>query len=403
MTADSDFDVIVVGSGSTGLLAALGLSRLGLRTAVCGDYAPVVPETAKSRTAALLVPSVELLQNMAVWGQLADSATAIEAIRIIDDMARWPRAPEVLFTACEVGLESLGWNIANADVVTGLWKAIDGEGSCHKISGALVDEVRLLNGSAAIVLDNGEQYTARLIVGADGRNSICRRAMDLVVSRQILDQAAITCVFDHSRPHGHISTEFHRRSGPFTTVPLAGNRSSLVWVETLTEAKRLVELEGSEAFVRGLEDRLQGLLGSVDHVAGLQMFPLTSLSVQKMAARRIVLVGEAGHVFPPIGAQGLNLGFRDVAALVRIATEVKDEPDGLGSDAMLKAYDQDRRFDVGSRSGSVNFMNNMLLSPLWPTHLVRGAALHTINHLPAFKRHVMRLGMGATAPSPSKS
>ncbi len=402
MTADIEFDAIVVGAGSTGLLAAIGLSRLGSRTAVCGEYAPVASEAVKSRTAALLNPSVELLRNMAVWRHLADSATAISAIRIIDDTARWPRAPEVLFTARELGLEALGWNVANADVTAGLWESIKDEGSCHLLSGALVKELRLEDGFTAVVLDNGLQYRAKLVVGADGRNSVCRRAMDVQISQQILDQAAITCVFDHSRPHNHVSTEFHRRSGPFTTVPLAGNRSSLVWVETQAEAKRLVEQQGT-TFNSKLEDRLHGLLGAVDHVTGLQMFPLTSLSTQKMAGQRIALVGEAAHVFPPIGAQGLNLGFRDVASLIRLAEQFKDEPGGFGSDAMLGAYDQERRFDVTSRSAGVNFMNNMLLSPLWPTHLARGAALHAINHLPALKRQIMRLGMGASSPLQSKN
>ncbi|MEM7748338.1 MAG: FAD-dependent oxidoreductase [Pseudomonadota bacterium] len=403
MTANLNFDVIVVGAGSTGLLAAIGLSRLGLRIALCGEDAPVVSDAQQSRTAALLAPSVELLQSMATWRQLADKATSIDAIRIVDDTMRWPRAPEVLFTARELGHESLGWNVANADITTGLWRTIHDDGACHVISGALVTDIRIGDDCSTVALDSGEHYSAKMIVGADGRNSICRRLMDVKVSQKVLDQAAITCVFDHSRPHSHISTEFHRRAGPFTTVPLTGKRSSLVWVESLVEAQRIVECEHQAAFISKLETRLQGLLGAVHHVTGLQMFPLTSLSTHKMAAHRIALVGEAAHVFPPIGAQGLNLGFRDVSTLIRLAEQATDEPGKLGSEEMLGAYDRERQFDVRTRSAGVNFMNNMLLSSQWPTHLARGAALHAINHLPLLKRQIMRLGMGTAPPSQPRS
>lgn len=389
-----DFDVVVVGAGATGLLAALGASRLGLRTAVCGADASVRPPPVKSRTAALLAPTVRVLDEMGVWEQMRTSATAIHGIRIVDDMGRWPRAPEILFRASELGEDALGWNIANWDVSAALLEQLTAEGQCSFITSGDVVDLTLQDEVAIVHMEDGRNIQVRLVIGADGRGSICRGASGVTVSRRDLDQVAITAILRHSRSHNHISTEFHRPAGPFTTVPVAKNESSLVWVEKADFAKGLLAEDQVGGVAPLIEERLQGLLGSITSVAGLQMFPLSFLSTDRMHGQRVVLVGEAAHVFPPIGAQGLNLGFRDVAGLLHLLKTHSGGPDAVGCPGMLKAYEEMRRGDVQSRHQGVNFLNNMLISSIAPTHLARGAALHVLNHSPFLKRQVMRLGMG---------
>src|SRR5690606_22603016 len=142
----------------------------------------------------------------------------------------------------------------------------------------------------------------------------------------------------HGRPHHGISTEFHRRAGPFTTVPLPGRWSSLVWVETPAEVERLIGLPDA-AFRDTLEARLEGLLGEVGEVTPRASFALSGLTAEAMARRRVALVGEAGHIIPPIGAQGLNLGFRDAAVLADCVAEAVRENGNVGSPTVLDAYE----------------------------------------------------------------
>ena len=392
-----DFDVAVVGAGNTGLLAALGLSRLGLRTALCGKLTTEENVTSKSRTAALLAPTVDFLRDMCVWDGLSDRATEIQGIRIVDSMGHWPRAPEILFSAKELELSALGWNIANADIDICLSARLVQEEKCHVLAGAFLKSIDERPDHLLLKLTTGQEVRARLVIGADGRNSVCRQVAGVAVSESRLDQAAITCVFEHSRDHRHISTEFHRRVGPFTTVPLDGCRSSLVWVEAIEFASEIADQPDREAAIRlHIEEQTQGMLGAIQSIVGLQVFPLTYLKTSELGRNRIALVGEAGHVFPPIGAQGLNLGFRDVAELIECVQASRSSGIALGSEEMLAQYSKARKSDVEARSMGVRLLNGMLTSSYWPGHMARGAALHAFNHVPALKRQVMRIGMGGS-------
>lgn len=181
-------------------------------------------------------------------------------------------------------------------------------------------------------------------------------------------------------------------------VPLAGRRSSLVWVESQADAQRLAALSDAE-FAGELETELQGLLGSISELGRRGVFPLSGLTTRKMGARRTALVGEAAHVMPPIGAQGLNLGFRDAAALAELVEEAASTGSDPGADALLARYDRARKSDVLTRQLSIDVLNRSLLSDLVPLQALRGAGFHLLAHVPALRDVVMRAGMGpATLP-----
>ena len=195
--------------------------------------------------------------------------------------------------------------------------------------------------------------------------------------------------FGHSREHGFISTEFHTETGPFTQVPLPGNRSSLVWVVKPETAEELAALDDAALSVR-VEQKMQSMLGRVSVEPGRQVYPLSALMPARFAQDRIALVGEAAHVFPPIGAQGLNLGIRDVEDIVRTASEYRDDP---GSPAALAAYDRRRRPDVLARSTAVNLLNVSLLSDMLPAQMARSAGLGVLGALAPLRAFFMREGM----------
>lgn len=387
-------EVAVVGGGPSGLVAALMLSSAGIDTILIAPR-PAAPDR---RTTALLGGSVEILEAIGVWPSLAERAAPLERLRLVDATRRLLRAPETIFSAAELGLPAFGYNIANVHLHDALRAAVS---AARAISVHEESAVTIEPDAAGITLrlESGAMARARLVIAADGRNSICRRAAGIEVETRELPQTALALNLHHRRPHGNTSTEFHTESGPFTLVPLPGNRSSLVCVVEPDEADALMALDDA-ALSLEIEHRAHSILGRMEVEDTRAAFPLGFSIAQKFAARRVVLVGEAGHVLPPIGAQGLNLGIRDAVTIGELVAEAHRNGADPGSDALLGRYDERRRGDVRSRAAAVDWMNRSLLSDFLPLQLAKGIGLHLASRLGVLRRFLMREGMGPDANLP---
>lgn len=216
-----------------------------------------------------------------------------------------------------------------------------------------------------------------------------REAAGIGIRTWAYPQTAVVLNFAHSLPHGNTSTEFHTETGPFTQVPLPGNRSSLVWVVRPEEAERLLALP-PEALGEKIEARMQSMLGKVTVEDGVQTWPLSSLVADRFGKGRIALIGEAAHAFPPIGAQGLNLSLRDIITLTEILGTVRERP--VPADAGDR-FDRRRRMDVLSRTYSVDLLNRSLLSGFLPVQMARAAGLHLISGFAPLRNLLMREGV----------
>lgn len=393
----SEVSCVVVGSGPAGMAAALALAKRGVRAVLVGPRGEDLP--ADGRTAALFTSSVALVRNLGAWSALANQCAPLVAIRIVDETGGLLRAPEVTFDAAEVGLDEFGWNVPNAALSRGLWELIEHTPGIRVIEGR-VAAVEIGEAGVGLRLDQGMQVEARVVAAADGRNSMCRQAAGIATRAWGYDQAAITARFEHSRPHCGISTEFHRPAGPCTVVPLPGNSSSLVWVERTGEAQRLLGLDDGD-FRKALEQRLGGLLGSIREVSGRQGFPLSGLMAQRMGCNRIALIGEAGHVIPPIGAQGLNLGLRDAAWIADCVADAVAGGLDPGGAVALARYEEARASDVRARSVAVDTLNRSLLTGFLPVSLARGLGLHALAAMPPLRRAAIRQGLAADVALPS--
>lgn len=381
-----DFDVAVVGAGAAGLAAGIALAGRGWRVAVLGEAAA----RRDGRTVALMDGSVRFLEEIGAWARLAADASPLETLSIIDDTGSLLRAPPVAFHASDIGLDAFGQNVESATLVDGLAAQARATPGLTALPAAMAG-LGFEHGQARIGLDDGAVLVARLVVGADGRRSGVREAAGIRMREWSYEQVALTAIFAHDRPHRDTSTEFHTREGPFTLVPMAGRRSSLVWLVSPGHARRLRSLD-DEAFARAVETQAQSMLGAMRLAGPRGAAPMGGLSVERFAAHRVALVGEAAHMFPPLGAQGLNLGLRDVKGL---RDAVGPAPGDPGDPARLARYDRARGFDVRSRTGLVDAMNRSLLAGFLPVDAMRGLGLMAVSRIPPLRRFVMRHGLGS--------
>ena len=387
-----DCDVLIAGGGAAGLSAAIALAKAGLSTRIIG-----VPETIldDGRSAALFSANLDWMDGFGAGEALRAAGAPLRAIRIVDITGALVRAPTVTFKSSEIGQEAFGWNIPNAAIIRALLalaRNVPGLG----LSPARLAHVREAAGSITVTLENGETIRAALLIGADGQKSRVREAAGITAHIKEYPQTALTCRLTHTKDLEDTSLEFHTREGPFTFVPLAppeggGHLAALVWVMAPEKAAAMRALP-REALAAEISRRAFHALGRVTVESDVGAVPMRRLAAGALTAPRIALVGEAAHAFPPIGAQGLNLGLQDVQALTtRLITAHQAGEDG-GGEALLHAYSRARRADVSIRTAGVDMLNTALIADMVPLDLLRAAGLTALGGIAPLRTMMMRLG-----------
>ena len=384
---------VVVGAGPAGLTVAIALAVGGIETVLVAKRL----ERPDNRTSALLAGSVAALEVLGVWEACRAHAAPLRTIRLVDDTRRLVRAPEIAFSADEIDLDAFGHNIENRHLIAALEARAAALACLSRIDAPA--KAITLGDTAVVALADGRTITARLAIGADGRKSLCRATAGIATDGFAYPQAALTLNFAHTRSHRNGSTEFHTESGPFTVVPLPGDRSSLVCVVEPSEAERLAALP-ADALSQTVERRAHSILGKVTIEPGRGVFPLAVETAQRFAGKRVALVGEAAHVVPPIGAQGLNLGLRDAATIGELAVAARREGADLGSDTLLARYDRLRRPDIATRSATVDLLNRSLLADFLPAQGLRGLGVYLLERIGPLRRALMREGVASSAFEP---
>lgn len=381
------YDVIVVGGGPAGLAAALAVAGTGALTALIARKVPY----ADNRTTALLGDSIDLLEKLGVWARCAGKAAALRTMRLVDDTGRLIRAPEVRFASAEIGMDAFGYNIENRNLMVALEAAAEEIGNLDRFDDE-AESIAPRDDAAVVRTRQGQTLAGRLVIGADGRHSQCREAAGITVSSRALNQSALTFNITTSRPHNEVSTEFHTAEGPCVFVPLPGRHMSIVWVAAPKEAQRLMALSDDELSAAA-EKQSHSIFGKVSVQHGRNLFPLAIEKPSAYGRNRIVLVGEAAHVVPPIGAQGLNMGLRDAGDIAEIVEDAMARDQDPGSDAVIARFGRARGADVASRTFAIDMANRTLLSDLLPAQAVRAAGMQLISSVGPLRRIAMREGL----------
>jgi 2-octaprenyl-6-methoxyphenol hydroxylase len=385
-------DVAVVGAGPAGLVAACLLAEGGLGVCLVSQ----AREGDDPRTVALMRPSIRLLKHLRLWP--ASDAEPLWRLRIVDDVGSPFPAEPVTFDAHELGDEPFGWNLPLAPLIERLERKAEASG----VSAIRADAVALSVQAKSVEIDLGSQdkVSAKVLLAADGQASRMRAQAGIAILDWAYDQAAIAASFSHSGPHRDTSLEYHKPHGPLTTVPMPGGRSGLVWMERPGRAESLCAMP-AEDFAKELQAALHGDLGRVSDVGPRKLFPMRGLTAVAFAKNRTFLIGEAAHLAPPLGAQGLNLSLRDAATAAELIVEAARGGADPGGAPVLEHYDRARRRDVLPRQGVVDAVNRTLLAEWVLPHELRALGLAVGSALAPLRRRIMQAGMGESDDLPA--
>ena len=387
----TDVDVIVAGAGPAGLAAACLLALDGRRVAL---VARQPGDATDPRTVALMQPSIRLLAHLGLWpGTLKDQTEPLRKLRLIDDTGAMFKAPTITFDPVELGEEAFGWNFPLRLLIPALFARARELGV--DLTDADAAGAQPVSGGVSVTTTDGRRLQARAAIAADGRNSVLREAAGIRTNRWAYEQTALATSFAHSGAHDGISTEHHRQAGPFTTVPMPGNRSALVWMERPERASQLMALSDADLAAE-IQIGTHGALGRVFDIGPRRLFPMQGLVARDFAKNRIILIGEAAHVVPPIGAQGLNMSLRDAAQ----AADLMEGEDDPGNAALLAKYDALRRRDVQPRQQVIDMMNRSLLSGFVALEAGRAAGISLLQQFGPLRRAAMQYGLAPSSGLP---
>lgn len=395
-------DVLIIGGGMAGGTMATLLGHGGFDVACIDrdDPAAQTDQNFDGRTIAISWGSRRVLDAAGVWGAMDDIACPIRTIDILDG-----GSPVLLrFDSAEVGNRSFGWIVENRLLRTALFDRMRDLKTADHIAPANVAAIDRDNTGVSVTLADGRVLRAPLLIGADGRNSFVRDWAGIGTRGWAYDQRAIVCTVIHDNPHDHVAVEHFRDQGPFAILPMTddenGNhRSSIVWTEHAPERESLLRA-ADDVFDAGLNARFPAQYGRVRHIGKRFSFPLGLQNAHEFIAPRVALVADAAHGIHPIAGQGLNMGFRDIAALYAVLAAARENGDDIGSDAVLNAYQQQRRFDNMAMAGATDGLNRLFSNRHAPLPVLRKAGLKLVSRVPVVKKFFMSQAMGAAGLLP---
>lgn len=399
------FDAMIVGGGPNGLALALALGGpqasppARILVVDARDPRSFALAGSDTRGSALTRATQNLFRGLGCWDSLKDHVAEMRHIIVTDGEGNHDQRPALLsFVTADTG-SAAAVITENRWISAALMAAVDRSPGIELRANAVITGVSRRAGHVELLFADGGMASAPLLVGADGRNSFVRNDLGIAVHGHDDQQVALTFSVSHDLPHGLRAEEHFSATGVFALLPLPGNRSSIVWGTSPDEARRLMALADA-AFEDALNARAGSHLGRIRLEGVRQAYPLKRQAATAITGPRTALVGDAAHIIHPLAGLGLNLGFKDVAALADCVADALLRGEDIGSPGVLERYERWRRFDIISTIAAMEGMNALFVND-WPflSHL-RQAGLRLVDKLPPVKSALMdeAAGMSGTLP-----
>ncbi len=399
-------DCLIAGGGYVGLSAAVALKASAPHLDVMlVDAAPADALSKDERASAIAAAAGRMLDQIGIWDELLDHAQPINEMIVTDSRTNDPVRPVFLtFGDVEEPGEPFAHMVPNK-VMVGALRRRAGELGIDLRHGETVTGFETGDMSTTVMLGSGESVSTKLLIAADGVNSKLRAQAGIRTVRWSYDQMGIVTTLSHERDHQGRAEEHFLPGGPFATLPLRDadggrTRTSLVWTEPNAVAKRLMAADDF-TFELELETRFGHKLGAFEVAGPRKAFPLGLTLARDFIRPRFALVGDAAHGIHPIAGQGLNLGFKDAAALAQVLVEADRLGLDIGSVDVLERYERWRRFDTVQMGVVTDVLNRLFSNDIGPLRTLRTVGLGIVDRLPFLKRSFIDQAAGRSAGNPA--
>ena len=390
----TDFDILIAGGGLNGPALALALAAAGLSVAVA-DARPAdarAGDAFDGRAYALALASQRLLAALGLWNDLAPNAQEIRKVEATQGVPGEGAGPFGLhFDGAEIEEGRLGYMLEDRFLYRALLAAM--RGRVTHLPGLSVTGQEAEGAGIRASLSDGRSIKARLLVGADGRQSgVAARAGIRRIGHDY-GQIALVAAVDHELPHEGTAHQYFMPTGPLAILPLPGNRSSIVWSEPEAQACAIMDLPDAE-FLAVLRPRFGDFLGEIQLAGPRFSYPLNLTLAERYVDARVALVGDAAHGVHPIAGQGLNLGLRDVAALAEVVVAARRRGEDIGAELVLARYQDWRRPDATALALGMDGVNALFSNANPLLRAAREIGMGLVDAIPPLRRGFMRQAAG---------
>ncbi len=400
-TAAEQADIVIAGAGYVGLTTAVAIADAAPHLMiVLVDAAPEGVWKKDGRASAVAAAAVRMLERLGIWQKVKDEAQPITEMIVTDSRTSDPVRPVFL---------TFGGEAKSGEPFAHMLPNTTLNGALRERAKALGVDIRQATAVSGIdrqmaairvALSGGGVVDARLLIACDGVRSTIRDMAGIHTVHWDYGQSGIVATVAHERPHEGRAEEHFLPSGPFAILPLKGNRSSLVWTEPTREAERLVNAD-EMLFDHELEQRFGHKLGALTVEGGRRAFPLGLTLARDFVKPRIALAGDAAHGIHPIAGQGLNLGFKDAAALAETIVEADRLGLDIGALDVLETYQRWRRFDTVQMGITTDVLNRLFSNDNPLLRAARSFGLSLVDRAPPLKDFFIGQAAGLSrGPSP---
>jgi 2-octaprenylphenol hydroxylase len=383
------FDVVIVGGGLAGLSLACALRDTRLKIALVENRAPTRAEDWDARVYAISPANAGFLREIGAWKHLDSERIApIHAMNIHGDSGA-----RLDFSAYESGVAQLGWILESSLMACELWESVKRQSNLTLFCPASPGAIEISKDAALLSLSDGKTLSAKLLIGADGRDSWVRQTVGLPAINTPYDEMGLVANFDCTLPHRGIARQWFRDDGVLAWLPLPGNRISIVWSTPDDHAKELLALSADELCTRvsaagGHE------LGKLKLISPAAAFPLRLMRVPRTIAPRLALIGDAAHGIHPLSGHGINLGYQDAKALADLLAATSEWQD-IGDERLLRRYQRARREETLLMQTTTHTLRRLFRENLPGLKPLRNIGMNLTNALPVLKNQLVRYALGA--------